>query len=446
LIFLGICLFAASLTTACGENVSVSPEAGPASVEEPGGKTDSGWLGGDTFEVNAVVWSVATQQATGQWEGLATDEILQTKLVDNQIKFIKNTAEGHGWRFNQLAEQVIVFSVETNEENVVQIEYAAIVDMLGRLVRGKAPTLDQITPRIFDASVPADPVDFSFEEIKACAKADDGHSAAEYNFHYYFRPDLDGCDLPLTKANVEITEVFERPTVYPEYDQLLQPLGDEKVGFRAALVPNRGDSDPLSRFTAHAKMLEEEMKLEGVDSEDEAFRRYTLERDGATMIIDLYNPTKVSWSTGFDASFRERLSQYTLIHYNGHSSYGTKHLLDDPESFTDQYQIIMLHSCQSYAYYTRQIFRAKASEKDPTGFALADVVATGKSSYPSGSPPTVRVLLTSLMEGMAATNRGQADLAPDWLTVTRRMKGATFGDIMYGVAGVRTNTWQPPQP
>jgi hypothetical protein len=192
-------------------------------------------------------------------------------------------------------------------------------------------------------------------------------------------------------------------------------------------------------------MLEEEMKLEGVDSEDGAFRRYVYEKSGATMVIDLYNPTKVSWTEGFAGSFRERLSQYTLIHYNGHSSYGTKHLLDDPDSFTDSYQIIMMHSCQSYAYYARQVFRAKANEKDPSGFALADVVATGKSSFPSGSPPTVRVLLTSLMEGMAAINRGEGALAPDWLTITRRMKLATFGDIMYGVAGVRTNTWQPSQ-
>jgi hypothetical protein len=237
-IFLAHILFAASLAAACGQEASAPAETAPASVEDAGGKTDSGWLASDTFEVNAVVWSTASQQAVGEWEGLGTDEILQTKLVDNQIKFIKNTAESHGWRFNQLAEQVIVFSVETTEDNVVQIEYAAIVDMLGRLVRGKAPTLDQITPRTFDASVPTDPVGFSLEEVKTCARADDGHSPAEYNFHYYFRPELDGCQLPLTKASVEITEVFERPVVFPEYDQLLQTLDNDRVGFTAALVPN----------------------------------------------------------------------------------------------------------------------------------------------------------------------------------------------------------------
>jgi hypothetical protein len=103
----------------------------------------------------------------------------------------------------------------------------------------------------------------------------------------------------------------------------------------------------------------------------------------------------------------------------------------------------MIHSCQSYAYYTRQVFRAKATAEDPSGFALADVIATGKSSYPTGSPPTVRVLLESLMDGMVAIDRGEPKSAPDWLGIAARMKGSTWGDIMYGVAGVRTNEWRP---
>ena len=104
-----------------------------------------------------------------------------------------------------------------------------------------------------------------------------------------------------------------------------------------------------------------------------------------------------------------------------------------------------MHSCQSYAYYTRQVFRAKATEEDPSGFALADIVATGKSSYPSGSPPTLRVLLSNLLDGMAAIQRDEPDQAPHWLAISEGMDRATWGDIMYGIAGVRTNSWQPPQ-
>ena len=103
----------------------------------------------------------------------------------------------------------------------------------------------------------------------------------------------------------------------------------------------------------------------------------------------------------------------------------------------------MMHSCQSYAYFTRQVFRAKATSFDPSGFDLADIIATGKSSYPSGAPKTLKVLLSSLMDGMIAIQRNRAADAPDWLTIAEGMKGATWGDILYGVAGVRTNRWLP---
>ncbi len=102
-----------------------------------------------------------------------------------------------------------------------------------------------------------------------------------------------------------------------------------------------------------------------------------------------------------------------------------------------------MHSCQSYAYYTRQVFRGKASLEDPSGFAKADVVATGKSSYPAGSPKTLRVLFQSLMKGMTAIENGDSDDAPDWITISNNIRKAAYGDILYGVAGVRTNRWRP---
>jgi hypothetical protein len=428
------------LANACVDDDGLTADEadGPGSA---GGKEDSGWLGPDSYEVNAVVHATVYADARGEWAELAADDALQQRLIDAQLKFIKNTAESHGWRFNQLADTVEVVETTVGEGGVA-IEYRAVVDLLGRY-RGTLPALEDIDPATFSAKVPLDPTWFSWTQISNCSESDDGHSAASYNFHYYFAPEKEGCDIRLTDAEVTITEVFPRRTVYPEYDQLMLPMDDETVGFRAALVPNRGDDDPLSRFNAHAEMLEDDLDLEGVTSEDGRYRRYTWQRDGVTMVIDLYDPTKITWESSFAAEFRARLGEYSLVHYNGHSSYGTTHLLDEPESFSDAYQIVVMHSCQSYAYYTRQVFRAKATEEDPSGFALADVVATGRSSYPSGSPPTLRVLLQSLMDGMVAIETGQPERAPDWLTITRQMDYSTWGDIMYGVAGVRTNRWQP---
>ncbi|MCA9524635.1 MAG: hypothetical protein KC609_26895 [Myxococcales bacterium] len=431
-------LFALLVVSGCGARSTIDDPG-----TNPGGKDDSGWIGADTFEVQATVRSTVRQRATGDWSGLAEDKALQLELVDNQLKFIKNSAEALGWRFNQLAESVSVTSVEIDGDEVV-IVYSAEVDMLGRLPRdGKVPSLEKLDPKLFSAKVPVAPIAFGYTEIANCSEGEDGHSVASYNFHYYFTPDKEGCTLPLVDAEVEITKVFDRPVTYPEYDLLMQPFDDGTVGFRAALVPNRGDEDPASRFKAHAKELEEGLGLTGETVDDGKIRRYIWKKGNVKIVIDLFDPTKLSWTEDFYANFRAQLKSYTVIHYNGHSAYGTQHLLDDPDAFSDRYQIISMHSCQSYAYYTREVFRAKATESDPSGFALADVVATGKSSYPTGAPPVIATLLDSLMTGMLAIDRGEREKAPDWISIAKQFNYVTYGDIMYGVAGVRTNSWQP---
>ena len=378
---------------------------------------------------------------TGEFRDLPYDAALQSQLIDQQLKFIKTTAEYNGWRFNQLNDSVIVTDLVESEGGYT-IYYEATIDMLGRLPWSGLPTLDELDTR-FTADVPAVPTGFSYKTIKTCTKVDDKHSPADYNFHYYFAPNQPDCELVTNRAEVVITEVFPRPTVYPEYDRLLQPMDNDRRGFYAALVPNRGDNDPKSRFNAHAEALERDMGLTGTPMDGGAFVRYEWEQGDVVMVIDLYDPTDLPWMSDFASHFRKRLGQYTLVHYNGHSSYGSKHLLDDPEAFTDQYQIISIHSCQSYAYYSRQVLRAKATELDPTGMDAADILATGKSSYPSGAPPTIRTILEALMEGMVAVDEGRPERAPSWNEVVSDIKDSTWGDILYGMAGVRENTWRP---
>ncbi len=413
----------------------------PLTGEENPFVKDSGWIGTDSYEVEAVVRGTVLHEASGEWSDLAVDPAIQAKLVDKQVKFIKTTAEADGWRLNQLTDDVTITKL-TEEDGKVYVEYEAVVDMLGRL-RGGAPSLSSISPRKFDALVPLVPLGFSRDDMAACAKSDGSHSIGGHNFHYYFAPETEGCTVVLNTADIEITRVFERPKVYPEYDKLLQPLDTGRKGFTAALLPNRGDNDPMSRFDDHADMLEMDLGLEGKVMEDGLFRRYNYVLGDAEIIIDLYDPTQVGWGGGFAESFREKLSKYTFVHYNGHSNYGNKHLLDDPLAFSKDYQIIMMHSCQSYAYYSRQVFRAKATAADPSGFANADVIATGKSSYPSGSPKTLREIFTNLMIGLDMVLAGQRFDAPDWLSISERMSESTWGDILYGIAGVRTNAWRP---
>lgn len=416
----------------CADQLSVT--AGESEVK------DSGWLASDSYEIEAVIRGTVVQKDTGRWDGLMMDVALQTKLIDEQVKFVKVSAEAQGWRFNQLSDTVNVISMTENEGNVF-IEYEAVVDMLGRL-NNRLPRLEDIDTLLFDAPVPLVPDGFTQSHFDNCARSEK-YTVRAYNFHYYFRPDLAECELALTTNVVEITKVFERPVVYPEYDRLMKPMDEGFVGFRAALLPNRGDSDPMSRFDAHAAMLENQLGLQAEVMESGLFNRYVLEQGSARIVIDLFNPTALPWGQNFESHFRTRLKGYEFVHYNGHSNYGNKHLLDDPDSFSQDYQIIMMHSCQSYAYYTRQVFRAKATLSDPSGFNNADILSTGKSSYPSGSPKTLEVVLTSLVDGMDAIVRGEPGEAPNWLDITDGMKDSTWGDILYGVAGVRTNTWRP---
>jgi hypothetical protein len=243
----------------------------------------------------------------------------------------------------------------------------------------------------------------------------------------------------MENASLQITRVHPVRTVYPEYDRLLGQLDDEgHVGFKAALLPNLGDDDPDGRFKRHRRMLEAKLNLTGQLSSDGKYVRYIWTEGSVQMIIDLYDPTK-GW---FTSTFRKALGDYQLVFYNGHSNYGTQPFLTDADAFSDKYQIIMMHACRTYAYYTRQVFRAKATSDDPTGFSLADVVASGRSTSPYDSPRTLEPLLSSLMDGIVATHGGEPRKAPTWLSIITKMNEKTW-DKLYGVAGVRSNTWQP---
>ena len=233
---------------------------------------ESGWVGADSFEVNALVAGAVVAPKTDEWADVAFDATQQQRLVDLQVKFLKVAAEERGWRLNQLTEKITIQSINETSRGL-EIEYIAVVDMLGRL-RGDVPKLSELDNSDFEAKVPATPEGFDYDTMTACAKADDGHSIKAYNFHYYFNPELAGCELDVVRAELVVTEVFDRPTTYPEYDLLMQDL-PEGIGFKAALVPNRGDRDPMSRFDAHAEMLEQDLGLRGVPSDDGTFKRYT---------------------------------------------------------------------------------------------------------------------------------------------------------------------------
>lgn len=430
----------ALLLTACGPRGEDGPWT-PA----PGGKADTGWVADTSFEVGADLCGKITREASGSYKELATDRALQEQLVDDQIKFGKTTLADHGYHLNQLAEAVEIDEVSTDAAtNTVTIAYRARVDLVhGKYASDPVPSLGELSELELDVPLPLDPDGLYHRRHEACAEGWGDHTLADYNYYYYFAPDKEGCDEPLHSARLTIREVYPVTTVYPEYDRLLGALDQGGVGFRAAILPNRGDDDPLSRFNVHKKMIEERLKLTGVEEEGGKIVRYrwtdTTASGEVSLVIDLFDPTKGYFTT----TFREALGEYQLVFYNGHSAYGTQPFLTEADAFSEDYQIVMMHSCRSYPYYSRQVFRAKATASDPTGFVNADVVATGQSSYPNDSPRTLQPLLEGLKQGITAVQDGRPTDAPSWQSMVARMNSATWG-ILYGAAGVRDNAWQPP--
>jgi hypothetical protein len=413
-----------------------------------GGKSDTGWIADTSYEVGAYLESTITRAATGSYSDLATNRDRQEELVDDQIKYCKTTMAERGYHINQLFEKTEIVEV-TEGDGKVTLRYKARIDLLHRKSAGAGvPALEEIDEREFEVRLPLDPTDVKSRNGESCAEGWGDHWLAEYNYYYYFAPDKEGCNEEMHGARLTIREVYPVTTVYPEYDRLLGPLDETQsaVGFRAAILPNTGDDDPMSRHDAHREMIEDELDLTGEEQEGGRYLRYTFEKEvpdrgKVMMIVDLFNPTKGS----FTSTFRKALGEYQLVFYNGHSGYGTQPFLTEADAFSSAYQIVMMHSCRSYSYYTRQVFRAKATDADPEGFAAADVVATGMSSYPGDSPRTLKPLLRGLWKGLHSVHEGTPGQAPSWQSMVAEMNSVTWG-ILYGVAGVRQNAWQPPAP
>lgn len=455
----------ASILVGCGVGASaptVEPLPAKGDAPSPAAEGRAGWSADDSYELAAVIRSTISRAAVGPWAGLATDVDLQHQLVDLQLKYARNTLAARPFEYvlDQLAREVTIDGVSVTDD-VVTLSYSAAVDLLRRGDPQALPTLAELPATSIAAVVPRDPVDVyraGWQDRLGEDCADDwgDYTLAEHKYYYYFAPHKPGCRERMEAlgiyqlAQVEIVEVYPAGAVYPEYDRLAKVLDPQTgtVGFSAAIVPHTGDDDPASRFDAHQRKLDA-LGLVGTPQDGGRYLRYLWDAPGVQLTIDLYDPTAVSWPDTFSSQFHELLGAYQLVQYNGHSNYGAKDLLADATAFMDDYQIVVMHSCSSYAYYAQQVFRAKASD-DPLasedqrrGWADADVLATGQSSYPSDSPIVMAILLRGLVDGLAAIQAGAPQDAPSWQDLTREMNRSTWGRILYGVAGSRTNAWQP---
>ena len=394
---------------------------------------DTEWIGANSVEVNATIKSSLTRQATGRYAELATDEELQAEVIGTHVTYAKNPLEDSRFYLNMEPDKILSVAV-TVEGDMVTLSYEASIDMV--YPGGNADSVQDLSVRHVDALVPKDPVDVFARGGTECASDYGDYTLNESKYFYYFDAQKSGCPVEMVDASIDLVSVYPNPTVYPEYDRLLGDMGDGTKGFRAAILPNRGDDDPMDRYNKHRTELNRALGME--PAPQDGFERYNWTKDGVTIVVDLFDPTD-GW---FASDFHQALSNYQLVFYNGHSNYGNQPFLDKPEVYSDEYQIIGMHSCKSYSYYAHQVATGKATADDPTGWRNADMIATGRSSYPGDSPFVLAALLDGLMNGLRAVTAGTPLEAPSWQDIGEDMRDVA-PYILYGVAGARHNAWQP---
>lgn len=394
---------------------------------------DTEWIGANSVEVNATIRSSLLHPATGAYAELATDEELQSELVGRHVTYAKNPLEDSRFYLNMEPDKILSMQV-TTEGDMVRITYEASIDMV--LPASNVESVDDMSVTHVDARLPVDPVDVYARGGTACASDYGDYILNESKYFYYFDAYKEGCPVELVDAAIDVVTVYPNPIVYPEYDRLLNDMGDGTSGFQAAILPNRGDDDPMDRYNNHRRELSRALGME--PEAQDGFERYRWSKDGVTIVVDLFDPTD-GW---FTADFHAALSNYQLVFYNGHSNYGNQPFLDKPEVYSDAYQIIGMHSCKSFSYYAHQVATGKATADDPTGWRNADMVATGRSSYPGDSPYVLAALLDGLMDGLRAVVAGTPAEAPSWQDIGEDMSRVA-PSILYGVAGARHNAWQP---
>jgi hypothetical protein len=117
-----------------------------------------------------------------------------------------------------------------------------------------------------------------------------------------------------------------------------------------------------------------------------------------------------------------------------------------------------MDSCWSYEYYTKQVFKNKATAADPTGWALADVVNNTEEGI-TGTPGVAAAFYVALFDGAAAVHDHGDATRYSWNNLVRFMNAKAeeyaaqrreadpktdFPDPqIYGASGVRTNQFHP---
>lgn len=451
---------------------------GPAYSEDDdlikiGGKFDTGYYSNLAMELEGDFEATLELDVTDLSEEdrhyLLADLVL-ANVAREQVKMAKNQLNAKLLHLNLTAGdvtflekgiqklagvEVLIARYRVQAESLVTIEE---LDDAGMSVQDLIDTWHQVT-------VPADPRGLLARAGETCAADFAPGTLVEQNYFYYFQPESPHCTVAMSPDAVfHVRALIIPEETFPEYDRLTQDGVLEVAVFFGAYTdesPPESDWGVLMWRTYAA-----DLRVSGYEEVDGApdGQRYERNVGGLAQIIDLYSPHDLyALGTAAYTLFGSVLGQSEIIAYNGHSFYGSLDVLDSAANYPDRkYQILFMNSCWSYEYYTKQVFRNKATESDPTGWEDADVVNNTTYAYFPNMEASTRHLIVNLLAG--AVSLGADDLGRrfSWQNIIGAMNDESMGICpegtepmdcrhyqpksaheIYGVSGVRTNTFEP---
>ena len=435
-----------------------SDRMGAPDEQGAGGKADTGYLSNVATEIEGVyrgtvsldVSDLEADERTGlvaDWEsGYAST----TVLID-QISFGKNQFNSDLLHVNLVDDDVSILGV-TLDGDEVEVQYEMIADAVvsHEELRKANVKLEDLVGGHFEALAPADPRNMTARVGRACADADENTTIEDWNYFYYFDPTKEECTIPLSTVTLDLRQVHPPVETYPEYDRLVADGKVEAVVFFGAAKYD-AKVDPNDWGMRAWREFEEGLDYRGfTKSSHGEGTRWTRTRSGLEEIVDVYGPEVLI--KGVDDIFAAQLKTKEIILYNGHSGYGSLGVLDDRDNYPEgKYQVLMMNSCWSYEYYTKQVFQNKATDDDPKGWRDADVINNTEVGWFSNLATMSTIVLENLFAG--AEYRGRSDNTDfDWTFILSQMNTAAVDAYktknlrtheIFGASGVRTNAFVP---
>ncbi len=460
-----------------------SDEELPA-FEDFAGKDDTGYVGNRAVELEAtlrgrvrvmVPGKTAAELETLAGELRADPQSWEhrdiTEQVSEQVKYARNSLKAERLNLN-LEGGAPTFSEITVIEGGLEIAYSLAVESLVKFkdLESQGLRASDLVGRQITARLPLVPQGL-FERAGATCATDpdtmmppDAHDLGAHNLFYYWDPSRAGCrigEAELVTAEYKIESSLDSPNVYPEYDQLVAD-GRIDMGVIFGQIEHgelkRNDWGFISFNDLTRAFTNKGFRIVERFPENRGHRLEKTMQGRLVVSITMYTPVGFADNVPRDEAstrFRDAIRASEIFYYNGHAFYGSLDVLDDPSAYpAGRYQILFMDACWSYAYYTKQIFRNRATATDADGYALTDVINNTEPGI-TGSELTAAILYDNIFKGAEAVRRGRDASLYSWnnlikymndhaeLRARRRSSDHPDPEI-YGASGVRTNRWQPP--